>query len=672
MKFTDQKQNIKQILTEWQNLSLSLDGSDTKRNTVEYILPFIQLASLLNATQRDKELETLLNNFRSFYENTHPLPLEKGSSYPKEELLKQLQDIDAIKDIESITAELIKMRGAYTHAHVVASFYFGDLFKEQASALEQKEDFESFIQKAQEIFAKILATTSLAGYGYDSYEEHALLNQKTDFSQRLKQAGEIISNKDSTETFLKKIDPTIVGKHAGRSVKVFSSGESGVDSDKHVKTQAGVEVEISFRDKESSPQTIWQQIAVIKEVLSEINNEEKFLQFYRNHSSNADDDKSFKSIDVSAFITKLQSSEDVKIVPENTSLNERTFQLIVRKIKESLTEEGEAEIRQTVAKMSKKEAFAFLLLFPDSDTATDLQFKFDGVPRDVRGVYELIKQDKFYLQIVDMLYALETDIFLGDVDDAKVKQLTKKWQELVEWSDFVGLDLDKVNQQTNFSFAIDSVDLIDYKVNKDQKGATISRLGVEILKTIQQAVQETNSRLSILRDQTEINVGFDLKKSGNEEFFKHALTRQTKRNPDLTAFATHKLVVAKNTTIRVSKVENSTIVEIRLAGVNSHNPGGEEGKLDFGMAEELIKAVDQAVQKYVKSLTEDCYRALLGERVDIVDGKISSGLLPTIEAKKTVVADDKNHRPQQSTNARTDPTFTTAIQLKQDRKMVTL
>jgi hypothetical protein len=658
MQFTDQKQNIKQILTKWQNLSSSLDGFDTKRNTIEYILPFIQLASLLNAIQKDEELTTLLNNFRSFYKNICPLPLEKGSSYLKKELLQQLQNIDEIKDIRLITEELIKMRGAYPHAHVVTSFYFGDLFEKQASALEKQENFESFIKQAQEKLATILATKNLADCDFDSYEEHVLLNQKTDFNQRLKIAGEIIYNKDSTERFLKKIDPAIVGRHAGRSVKVFFSGENGADSekvggDKNLKTQAGVEVEISFRDEEFSLQTIWQKIATAKKLLSEINNAEKFRQFYKDVRGNSG--SNFKQIDVSAFIAKLQQCEFAEIRSENTSLNPRTFELINDIIQKSLPEKDAAEIRKTIAKMSREEAFAFLLLFSNQDIATDLRFNFDGFDRDVGQVYELIKQDKFYSQIVDMLYALETDIFLGDVDDEKVKQLTKKWQELVYWSNFVGLDLDKANQQTNFSFAIDDVDLVGYRVNEDGKGATISRLGVEILKAIQQAVQETNSRLSILRDQTEIDIAFDAKKSGNEKFFKHALTQKTAENPDLTEFAMHKLVAAKNATIRISKVNDSTIVEIRLAGVNSHNPGGEEGKLDFGMAEELIKAVDQAVQKYVKSLTENYYRALLGERVNITDGKISSELLPPIEVRQ--------QKKKSETNLRHDPKFATAIQL---------
>ena len=83
-------------------------------------------------------------------------------------------------------------------------------------------------------------------------------------------------------------------------------------------------------------------------------------------------------------------------------------------------------------------------------------------------------------------------------------------------------------------------------------------------------------------------------------------------------------MAAKTTQIRASKAPNGndTIVEIRLAGANSHNSSISKGQYDFGLSEELLSSVLQETQKRVNSFVPKDLARLLATRVDIIDGRV--------------------------------------------------
>ncbi len=131
------------------------------------------------------------------------------------------------------------------------------------------------------------------------------------------------------------------------------------------------------------------------------------------------------------------------------------------------------------------------------------------------------------------------------------------------------------------------------------------------------------------RDSLDIGIGFDAKKYGNRTFFGDTVRKAKQVFGEITNFTIHKQVAAKTSQIRISQnPEGVSIVEIRLAGVNSHNAIPPKGQYDFGLSEELMHNVFREVQNEVSKLTKEEFKKLLNNRVEIVDGKVP--ILPAI------------------------------------------
>ena len=242
-----------------------------------------------------------------------------------------------------------------------------------------------------------------------------------------------------------------------------------------------------------------------------------------------------------------------------------------------------------------------------------------------------------------MIHTLEVDLFIDQVTEEKLQQLPKKFQELNYWSNFVGWPVTKVNQQVNFSFTQliedDEKDLIDYQikeVSSENLQVTISGIGVEILKTIQNSLQKIDAEHDIFRDGTEIAIAFDAKKSGNEKYFEQEVAKFKEENP-ATAFTMHKQIAGKTVEIRVSLIEDSnknTIVEARMLGCNPHNPNQHIGSHDYPLLQKIIATINNDAQKKLQELQElpEKYQQLLETRVPIVNGRVSE--IPAIKRRQ--------------------------------------
>ncbi len=625
--FSQQINLLATIYDKWQKLE-----PKNKLARIDFILPFVSLAGVLCVLDdsKNEDLQNIRKDFKEFYEKNHPLPLQWQSSDFSDEIKKKLQKIsDSPNEIMSATLidDLMLYAEKYRHAHFVAQFYLQDILSEEHKKIKI-ENKENFLETIQQISNEINKKLQSKFASPDDLERHALLNQLSGFLQSLQDSAKIIDKVDITEEYLQQIDPKNLkafNQNTSPQIFLFRNGVNEYKIKHFAETilKAGIETEISSSQQLSNPDTIFKKIAFLKRLFVDIEPRRNMAKKYGIKFD-------FPEINWEKIINSQPQLLDTNLV-QKSYLNEATFNLVATTFTKNLPEISQNEINNTVATMLPEEALAFLLLF--NQEKSDVKIKFDDIPNDISQVYQLIKSQKFYQKTVDMIYAMEIDVFLDEITEEKVAKIPEIFKQLNYWGNFVGYPITKMNEQVNFSFADAEKDLIDYQpnVDDDKLKATISGVGVEILKTIQETLQKIDAEHSIFRDSKTIAVGFDAKKCGDPDFFAKSVAKFSQDHPDSSAFAIHKQVAGKVYEIRVSKIDDATIVETRMIGCNPHNPIGYIGQHDFAILPKLITEIHNAVQTKLQELKKNPeeYQKLLQKRVPIVDGRVEE-ILPIL------------------------------------------
>ena len=605
-------ENLQQIYQQFQELT----DPQNKLARITAILPFISLAGLLLKKYPDNEILTQIRqDFKDYYEQNHLQKLEWKTADFNNEIIVELQGL--LSTSKHITPDLLEKlfpyQDKYNHAHFVANFYLADVL--EGKTFDETTDTKTI---AEAIKTRLETEFSPP----DDLERHALLNQISDILQSINGSWQVIDNAKNTEKYLSEINQFTKNTSSQIALHIIDNDPTPITTYPAI-IQTGIETEFSSNSKLSKPKNIYQQIAFLKQLSTDYEARRQLAIKY--------DKKPLPEINWQNIIPPLPelSLSDGPNADESY-LNQATFHLITDILQKKLPTENQAEIKNIVATMLPQEAFAFLLLFGEKDrSSTDFDFKFDGISQDITEVYQLIKNKQFYAKTVDMIQALEVDLFIGEITEEKLQQLPKKFQDLNYWSNFVGWPITKINQQINFSFqSQEKEDLIDYTITKTDEGklqATISGVGVEILQTIQKSLQKIDEKYSIFREDSTISVGFDAKKSGRSEYFNQEVKEFKTQNPDASAFTIHKKVAGKTFTIRVSKIEENTIVEIRMLGCNPHNPTSHIGAHDYQLLQTILTTVNNDVQAKLAELQQSPqeYQRLLNKRVEIIDGKVA-------------------------------------------------
>ena len=622
--------NLHSIYKQWQ----ALDNPKDKLARISAILPFVSLAGLLLINYpEDDILKEMRQDFKKYYEENHPKKLEWQSSDFDKELIQKLATLSNQGEYinQELLEELYDYQHKYRHAHFVAYFYLVDTLKDLELDNQTKIDT---------IIAKTKTRLETEFPNPDDLERHALLNQISDILQSLQQAQKFINDSKKTTDYLTEIGKFTKNTSPQIALPQITEKQAQIESGSAI-IKAGIEIEFSSANFQlSKPKTNYQQIAFLKQVSADYEARRKVMQKYG--------EEPLPAINWLGIIPPIQDSWVISGGPNanDSYLNQATFNLITNILQQALPTENRTKIKSVVATMLPQEALAFLLLFGKQDELSPaINFKFDGISEDITEVYTLIKNKQFYAKTVDMIHALEVDLFIDQVTEEKLQQLPKKFQELNYWSNFVGWPVTKVNQQVNFSFTQliedDEKDLIDYQIQEvhaNKLQATISGIGAEILKTIQNSLQKIDEEHDILRDGTEIAIAFDAKKSGREDYFKQEVAKFKEENP-ATAFTIHKQIAGKTVEIRVSVIKNThdqqhTIVEARMLGCNPHNPNQHIGSHDYPLLQKIISTINNDAQKKLQELQElpKEYQQLLETRVPIVNGRISK--IPAIKRRK--------------------------------------
>ena len=614
--------NLQKIYQQFQTLT----DPQNKLVRMTAILPFISLAGLLLVKYPNNEtLTQIRQDFKEYYEQNHPKKLEWKTADFDSKLIAKLQQLSSQDEYTKpeLLEELYSYQGKYDHAHFVTYFHLTD-------ALEGKIfDEKTGIDAITTAIKTRLETEFLPP---DNLERHALLNQISDILQNVKNSWQVLYDSQNTEKYLSEIMQFTKNTSTQIALHVIHDNLTPIKNGSAI-IRSGIEIEFSSNYTLSEPKNPHQQIAFLKQISADYEARRQLAIKYGKEP--------LPKIDWHNIILplpKLFLSDGPN--RDESYLNQATFNLITNILKEKLPAENEAEIKNIVATMLPQEALAFLLLFYDKNKpSTDFNFKFDGISNDITEVYELIKNKQFYAKTVDMIQALEVDLFIGEITEEKLPQLQEKFQKLNYFSNFVGWPITKINHQVNFSFqSHEKKDLIDYTITRtdsEELQATISGVGVEILKTIQESLQKIDKDYSIFRDEPTISVEFDAKKSKSQEYFQKEVAKFTQQNPDASAFTIHKKVAGKTCTIRLSKIGIDTIVEVRMLGCNPHNPTSHIGAHDYKLLKTIITTVNNDVQtKLIELQQSPEYQKLLSNKVKIIDGKVAEiPPIPRLEQK---------------------------------------
>lgn len=605
--------NLQKIYQQFQTLK----DPKNKLARMTAILPFVSLAGLLLAKYPNNEtLTQIRQDFKEYYEKNHHQKLEWQTADFDSELIAKLQQLsntgEHIKP--DLLEKLYPYQNKYLHANFINYFKLEDVL--EGKVFDETTDIKT-------ITTAIKTRLETEFWPPDGLEKFSLLNQISDILQSLQESSQVIGSLQNTQEYLSEISQFTKSTSTQIALHTIDDNPIPTTTDSAI-IQTGIENEFSSpNSKLPKPKNIYQQIAFLKEISADYEERRQVAIKYGKEPLPA-----INWQNIIPPLPELLLSDGPNA--DESYLNQATFNLITDILQDKLPTENKAEIKNIVATMLPQEALAFLLLFGDKNkSSTDFDFKFDGISNNITEVYQLIKNKQFYTKTLDIIQALETDLFIGEITEKKLQQLPKKFQDLTYWSNFVGWPITKINQQVNFSFqSHEEKDLIAYTITKtDSKElqATISGVGVEILTTIQESLQKIDAEYGIFRDESTISVVVDTKKSENPEYFQQEVAKFKTQHPDASAITIHKKVAGKTGAIRLSKIGENTIVEVRMLGCNPHNPTSHIGAHDYKLLQTIIATVNNDVQTKLRELQQSPqeYQELLNKKVEIIDGKVA-------------------------------------------------
>jgi hypothetical protein len=178
--------------------------------------------------------------------------------------------------------------------------------------------------------------------------------------------------------------------------------------------------------------------------------------------------------------------------------------------------------------------------------------------------------------------------------------------------------------------------------NSEGKKVYLNKLGIEVIRLLQEAIAKAGEVPGVLRGQVEIAAGFDKKKSIGKDLEN---TPYMEVNSDLSAYALHRILTGKGDSVRLSvfsKAEGVAVVEIRLIGNNPHFatlPVDEEFApgLEY-IPQILLPLMASKIAEFTSSKSDAELLVMLEEKIELLpDGAIrdSAGVSKAIAGESS-------------------------------------
>ena len=662
--------NLNEIYTNWSELE------KTKQvQTINHIFSIIQLTSYLQqmiALKDDHEDETLdriLLDFSKFYQdNFYNTDITKtAASDFTAEIFNQIEKITKYKtcseeELLDLQNELLNYQNKYEHAHARIFYNFGQFYKIIFSNLSQEnkdkiinqlrlEEFnEETLRKLDKAFELEKNSSFLR---LDDLENHALLNQITNFRIYLRKALNI-AIKDELKTefiaFIKqnhthdfnatplleksesKIDQEITIYSRDLKEKFESELKVGIESEFTLTPLTNKSGSVNIVNKEDNPVNI--NIA-LKEIFTDLDARAKKQEEYKKSSI-------ISNIEQILFFKQIEKDDTEK------QSNFRKFDLFL--IKKDLENAGYQEcdiIFNLIESLSPIEIYFYKLLIIEENQNISIDDVVDAnkyckdtnqekIINKRKRIVSLIKEGKLHEKLFDMIHANEVSFGPDKIEDILPKLRTEK-HNLNLHANKMGLSFNEANIQLNLSLEYQGKNVLlpeIHTLETDDKIVKLNALAIEFFRTIQEIiVDQSTKHKGLIRDQEEIAIRVDLKKGLLKEL---TGTDYIKLDEKAMAFLEHKKIAAKDATMRISKADSTNgVVEIRLIGNNPHFAFSRFGSqihnsgLDY-IPEILLPEIAKKINEKFSSLGKERIAELAKKYVVVqYDGSIKE--LPPLE-----------------------------------------
>ncbi len=659
--FTLINRNISTIFDSWNAFSTS-----EKQQKINLILPFVQFASFLNHINHNQNLEVILQNFALDYQNIFGQNLQQmAQSDLPDSLLEKIAASQANQQpIDATTRqEILPFQDKYIHAHNRVMFNYGEFLataEQNLSSAQQQiiatkiasfDQVESALQLLQELNAAYLLEQNSALIEKDDLENHALLNQLTNYNQNIAQLGAILLD----EKLSNQAVEFLRSHHHKTAIKRQSTTPNLADfatklADKNLEMTVGLESEFllnSLSQNQQIQDSATRQNIAIKKAVADITARRNMQKKY-------------------GFEPTLPEITNVTLLlNENADFSEvigRKDYLIIQRAVDDLVSSPNkrTEIMAHVNNFAESEAFFFKLLFVE-DFAYQHKIEIDGIfdykkskSENLQNVVPFIVTDRFYEKLLDMIQAYEIAIGPFAVDEI-IEQKNQAFSKLRLLANQSQLSLDDANVQVNSSFFLTDSKNVKHNILlpeiKEIAGETViqfNQLGAQILEIMQEAVSDLGNVSGVLR-QSEIASGLDRNKHVKSQLENTAF-RQV--DAALPAFLNHKFLAAKNIPLRLSFINDEVaVVELRLVGNNTHFAQFDQSQniyhsgIDF-IAEEFLQKFSTRFSHFLESKNSEEITALYNQKITIDHGGKIVGLSEIITPQ---VSADHNYDHQSQT-----------------------
>lgn len=676
--FSRIEKNLHSIFQAWEELD-----DEQKIRKINFILPFVQLASYLDAIRQtgilpELQQETFADHLESFKKDYKKLfggkdLSEMKSSDISPELLRKIEE--AQQNNQQLSPEdrqaLLSYGDKYVHAHNRIMFNYGNFLLEILDAkMNQglKDKIKTFNEnelddKSQEKKRRkslrgredhpearlLIYLNSLfeiernsAEIQKDDLENHALLNQLSNYLQHFLLLHRL-SDYQETAKILETISSVDNTHLKSTIIRSETSEEVSKDFEKSLEAKGlsieiGLETEFLLHDIESDDlETAVQRNVALKKILADLNAR-------RNMQTKYGIPPTIPQIkDLTLFFEDIEVDE--KEGAKGMVISKKDFLEITQDLDKNLSNSEEydkEEMLKHVANFTKAEAFFYKFLLLNGDFPERNKIEIDGVynpsrtrEENLKNIWNLIREGKFYEKVLDMIQAHEIAFGPHEISEiVRVKErVLENMRKIAAESE---LSVDDPNVQINLSLWIQTKEgkknalVPEIIKEKDQTRIQISQLGVEFLRIIQEVVAEAANEVEgVVRAQKEVDSGLDRKKYIGTQL---KGTEYLEVNLSLPAFLNHKLLAAKSFNIRFSVINDEVAVaEIRFIGNNPHFAQFDNSQtenvyksgLEF-IPEVLLPRIASKIQQFVNSKTEKELQELYDKKVPIgKDGKVA-------------------------------------------------
>ena len=655
-----------------------------KRHKINLILPVIQFSSYLKSLNQIINNEaivssqkTILDDFSQYYSKHFKQDVSlMNSSDISKKLLRRIggiQEGSEEKLTPGETNELLSYRNKYIHAHNRVMFNYGS-FLEQIfnrentlsqdkkqeiynliNSISEQDSSDNLVKKLNQINMSFELEKHSSMIEKDDLENHALLNQMSNWNQNIIEISKIILNEESLLKAKNDIGNVYLADQASINREIgeenLQSLEENINSLKNQRIEGKLGIESEFLIKSKEPIASLdtgtlnsQQInSSLKEILADINARRNMQKKYN------------------AKLTLPEISDTTLLFAENNSLTENNADQISikRHLGEFFADTQENELLAVqdqsinqVDNFTQAETVFYKLFFLQENPA---QIEIDGIydpnktpKQNLQIIAPLIAQGRFHEKLLDMIEACEVSFGPYELSLA-ITEKNAVIENIREVAKRTGSSLSNPNIQLNLSFTVKDKDGNDRnifmpKITGQGEHALMkfNGLGREFLRIIQESVANSSEVSGLLRNQTEIGSAFDRKKViGVKDLGPLYGSPYLQEDNSKPAFLNHKSLAAKNDTLRLSvikanseeeKTDGIAVCEIRLIGNNPHlarfnnSYRVDSNGLDF-ITETLLPKITKDLSNFTATKTDEELTALLEQEVNMsYDGRIE-GLL---------------------------------------------